>query len=295
MSVADCQAPTLQSEVMGEEEFLAGLGRRVRELREQRGMTRKVLAQQAGVSARYLAQLEVGKGNVSIVLLRSIALALRISLAELLSGSELTAEQKLIRRALERLPAHRLEELVFRLMWDAGHGEADRNKRIALIGLRGAGKSTLGNMLAKELHLPFVELDREIERGAGMGLSEVFLFYGQTEYRRLERCCLENVIQTYDRAVITVGGGMVSEPETYSVLRVHCFTAWIRAAPEEHMSRVIAQGDLRPMRGNEQAMEELRRILQTREPLYRQADVVVNTSGQTPEESLLTLRQSLIA
>lgn len=281
----------------GDAEFLRTLGKRVRALRERRGMARKLLARDADISERYLAQLETGEGNISIVLLRRIALALGVPLTDLLSDSSRSLEHRLIRRFLERLPEHRLEEVIFRLQRDSGTQEAVRKQRIALIGLRGAGKSTLGSALAQEMHLPFVELNREIERDAGLSLSEVFMLYGQAGYRRIERRCLERVIQSYERAVISVGGGIVSEPETYELLLSNCFTVWLKAAPEEHMARVAAQGDFRPMQGHhqEEAMKDLRRILDARAPLYRKADAVVDTAGQTPEASLVNLRQAVSA
>jgi len=276
-----------------EAEFLTTLGKRVRELRDQRGMARKILARDADVSERYLALLETGAGNVSIVLLRRIAAALGVSLTELLSDAGRSAEHRLIHRFLERLPQHRLEEVAFRLMRDFGSQEAARKQRVALIGLRGAGKSTLGAALAEELRLRFIELDREIEHEAGMALSEVFMLYGQSGYRRIERRCLEKTIEAHARAVISVGGGIVSEPETYELLLSNCFTVWLKATPEEHMARVLAQGDLRPMADSEQAMEDLRRILEARAPLYRKADALVDTSGQTEVSSLAALRQAV--
>lgn len=287
--------PAPRSNEDGDAEFLLALGKRVRGIRERRGMARKMLARDAGVSERYLAQLEVGEGNVSIILLRRIALALGVSQTTLLGNDDHAVEHGLIRRFLQRLPEHRLEEVIFRLMRDFDFGEVARTKRIALIGLRGAGKSTLGSQLAKELHLPFVELDKEIEREAGISLSEVFLLYGQSGYRRIERRCLEKIIHAHERAVISAGGGIVSEPETYELLLSNCFAVWLKAAPEEHMERVAAQGDFRPMQGNEEAMEDLRRILAAREPLYGKADVVVDTSSQAVEESLAKLRQAVMA
>jgi XRE family aerobic/anaerobic benzoate catabolism transcriptional regulator len=276
-------------------DFLVAVGRRVREMREGRGMARKILARSAGMSERYLAQLEGGEGNSSIVLLRRVASALGIPLAELVSPDEVSARERVIRRFLNDVPAHRLEEAVQRLARDFGHDESVRRKRIALIGLRGAGKSTLGATLSRALKLPFVELDLEIEGEAGMSLAEIFNLYGQGGYRRIERRCLEKIIRRHERAVISVGGGIVSEAESYDLLLERCYTVWVKAAPEEHMSRVIAQGDLRPMAGNAEAMEDLRRILAAREPLYRKADLVIDTSGRKPEDSLAELRQSLLA
>ena len=275
--------------------FLAALGRQLREARERRGMARKVLSQAAGVSERYLAQVEAGEGNASVLVLRSVAGALGVGLADLLGEREGGVERRLIRRFLERLPEHRLEDVVFRLMRDFGQEEASRRRRIALVGLRGAGKTTLGAALARELGVPFVELDREIEREAGISLSEVFLLYGQMGYRRIERRCLERIIRANEALVMSVGGGIVSEPETYNALLLNCFTIWVKASPEEHMARVVAQGDLRPMQGNAEAMEDLKRILAAREPLYRKADATLDTSGARPEESLSRLRLAAMA
>jgi len=275
--------------------FLAAMGRRVRDARERRGMARKVLSQDAGVSERYLAQLEAGEGNASVLLLRNVARALGLPLTELIDAPENPVEQRLIRRFLERLPEHRLEDVVFRLMRDFGHEESTRKKRIALVGLRGAGKTTLGAALAAELAVPFVELDREIEREAGISLSEVFLLYGQTGYRRIERRCLERMIEAHPEMVMSVGGGIVSEPDTYNLLLLSFFTVWVKASPGEHMARVVAQGDLRPIQGNAEAMSDLNRILDAREPLYRKADTTLDTSGESPEQSLSKLRQAVRA
>lgn len=272
--------------------FLAGLGRRVREIRERRGMTRKAVARDADVSERYLSQLESGEGNISIILLRRVTAALDVSLLDVLSPeAEDTVEKRLIRRFLERLPVTRMEEVVFRLMRDFGHEEASRRKRVALIGLRGAGKSTLGQRLAAELRVPFIELDREVEAETGMPVSEIFALYGQAGYRRTERRTLDRVVRENERAVISVGGGLVAQQDTYDFLLASCYTVWVRANPEEHMARVIAQGDLRPMAGNDEAMEDLKRILEAREPLYRRADGEIDTSGDEPEQSFGKLRR----
>lgn len=276
--------------------FLLFLGKRVRELRNRRGMTRKMLAREADVSERHLAQLETGEGNVSIVLLRRIAAALHVSLVQLFAPEiEEAAERLLIQRFLERLPAHRLENVVIRLLREFGQEEKTRRMRFALIGLRGAGKSTLGSRLGQDSNVPFIELDREIEKDTGMPLAEIFSLYGQSGYRAIERRTLEKVLNGYDRAVISVGGGVVSEKETYDYLLSNCYTVWIKAQPEEHMSRVIAQGDLRAMAGSDQAMEDLRRILAAREPLYRKADMCLDTSGNSVEESFAKLKAALQA
>lgn len=284
-------APTLSA---GDAAFLQKLGERVREARARRGMTRRILARDSGVSERYLAQLETGQGNVSVLLLRQIGAALGIPLIDLLRDDDnLPVELTLIQQFLQRLPKQRLARIRAQLLRDFGSPPADRGKRIALIGLRGAGKSTLGSALARKLDAPFVELDQEIERDAGISLSEIFLLYGQQGYRRYERRCLERVIESHERCVIATGGSIVSEPATYDFLLSTCYTVWLKAAPEEHMSRVVAQGDTRPMAGNAQAMEDLRRILDGRGMLYGQADATVDTAGQTVERSLRALKKAV--
>ena len=277
-------------------DFLLFLGKRVRQLRNLRGMTRKMVAQDADVSERHLAQLEAGEGNVSIVLLRRIAGALDVSLVELFAPEvEEPAEKQMIQRFLERLPNHRLEDVVFRLMRDFSPGEKVRRKRIALIGLRGAGKSTLGSKLASEKGVRFIELDGEIEKDTGMPLGEIFSLYGQSGYRAIERRTLTRVLAEHGSAVLSVGGGVVSEKETFDYLLSHCYTVWVKAQPEEHMSRVLEQGDFRAMVGNDQAMEDLRRILEAREPLYRQADMELDTSRSSVAESFSRLKTTLQA
>jgi XRE family transcriptional regulator, aerobic/anaerobic benzoate catabolism transcriptional regulator len=274
-------------------DFLSNLGRRVREAREQRGMARKVLSQDANVSERYLAQLEAGEGNASVVLLRRVAAALGLRIVDLLDPGTDVAEQRLIRRFLDGLSPQRLQEVLRRLTAEFGQDVSVRRKRITLIGLRGAGKTTLGQALARSLRRPLVELDKEIEREAGISLSEVFLLYGQAGYRRIEQRCLERIIHSQDEIVLTVGGGIVSEPETYNSLLLNCYTVWVKAQPEEHMARVIAQGDTRPMAGHAEAMNDLRNILTARELLYSKADVTLDTSGRSVEASLAELQQAI--
>lgn len=274
-------------------EFVQALGVRVREARARHGMSRKMLASNSDVSERYLAQVESGETNPSILVLRHVAHALGISLIELLEPQQSSPDYRLISRFLEQLSPNRLEEALLRLMRDFGDEDASRRKRIALVGLRGAGKSTLGRALASELSLPFVELNTAIEAEAGMSLNEVFMLYGQPGFRRLERGCLEGFIARHEGAVITVGGGIVSEAETFNLLLMNCFTVWVKASPEEHMSRVVAQGDFRPMEGNAEAMEDMRRILVAREPLYSKADFTLDTTGRQPEECLMQLRQAV--
>ena len=278
------------------DDFLGFLGKRVRELRNRRGLTRKMMAREAAVSERHLAQLEAGEGNISIVLLRRIAAALHVSLAELFAPEAETRHEKvLIQRFLERLPAHRVEDAMARLLREFGQEEAERRKRVALIGLRGAGKSTLGLRLSEETKVPFIELDREIEKDTGMPLGEIFSLYGQTGYRSIEKRLLERVLREHEGAILSVGGGVVSEKETYDYLLANCYTIWIKARPEEYMARVIAQGDLRLMGGSNQAMEDLRRILEAREPLYRKADMYLDTSGNSVDESFAKLKAALQA
>jgi XRE family aerobic/anaerobic benzoate catabolism transcriptional regulator len=247
--------------------LLRDLAQRIRALRKTHHVTRKTLSQLADVSERHLAQLESGEGNISILLLNRIATALNTSLAELFAHDEQSSPTE----------------------------TSPRLKRIALIGLRGAGKSTLGEKLAATRNIPFIELDREIEKETGMPLADIFSLYGQSGYRAIERRTLERVTNEYDRAVFSIGGGVVSEPETYDFLRANCYTVWIKAKPQEHMDRVVAQGDFRAMAGNDRAMEDLRRILSSREPLYRQADMTLDTSNATVEESFTRLQSSLAA
>lgn len=292
---AQRKPPILRSlEPPREDKFLAFLGKRVREARSRRGMTRKMVAREADVSERHLAQVESGEGNISILLLQRIATALNTSLVDLFAPeSEDVPEKRLIRQALQRVPAHRLEEALARLTRDFGQQDASRRNRIALIGLRGAGKSTLGALLAAELKVPFIELDRKIEKDAGMPLDEIFSLYGQSGYRRVENRTLERVLAANEKAVISVGGGIVSERDTYDRLLAACFTVWLKARPEQHMSRVIAQGDFRAMADNDEAMEDLRRILESREPLYRQADLHFDTSGDSVEQTFSNLKGAL--
>jgi XRE family aerobic/anaerobic benzoate catabolism transcriptional regulator len=273
--------------------FLAALGRKVREVREERGLSRKMLAETAEVSERYLAKLELGSGNASVIVLRRLATALNVQ-ATCLLGCEMSVERWQVSRFIDSLPQQRMPDLMRRLVAEFGAEDSVRRKRIALIGLRGAGKSTLGAGLAKGMRRPFVELDRTIEREAGMPLTEVFMLYGQAGYRNLERQCLERLIDSQNDVVVSVGGGVVSEVTTYQLLLGNCFTVWIKAAPAEHMSRVIAQGDLRPMRGHSQAMDDLKALLVAREPQYARADAVVDTSGQSATKSLAALRLAVI-
>jgi XRE family transcriptional regulator, aerobic/anaerobic benzoate catabolism transcriptional regulator len=280
---------------MEEADYLSRMGSRVRELRARRGMTRKILARDSRVSERYLAQLESGEGNISILLLRQIAQALDTPLESLVrAGSEPPVE---LARTMEFLRGLRPEELTqareLLLQQFGGVDAGARRSRIAMIGLRGAGKSTLGAMLAEKLNVPFIELDRLIEHEAGVPLSVVFDLYGQGGFRRLERRCLDQVIERYPKFVLATGGSLVSEPGTFDRLLTACFTVWLRATPEDHMQRVIAQGDKRPMANNREAMSDLERILAGREKLYGQADVTLETSGFSLGENLARLSKAV--
>ena len=272
--------------------FLQTLGQCVRTWRARRGMTRKMLALHSQVSERHLAQLESGKGNISILLLQQIAGALNLPLASLFQEeSPVHAELQVINQVLQRLPEAELTDLRKRLVHEHGKAEQERRQRIALIGLRGAGKSTLGSRLAKQLNCPFIELDRKVEQLAGMGLSELFSLYGQAGYRRFERRALESAIEVHERVVIATGGSIVSESATFDLLLSACYTVWLKANPEEHMNRVIAQGDMRPMAGNKAAMDDLQQILTGRAQLYGKADMTIDTSVQSLQQSLRLLKQ----
>jgi XRE family transcriptional regulator, aerobic/anaerobic benzoate catabolism transcriptional regulator len=281
----------------GELAYLNLLGDRIREARARRGMTRKILARDSKVSERYLAQLEAGHGNISIMLLRQIAHAMGLPLGDLVREEpDRPVELTLLIQTLSRLPAKDLAGARKLLAETFGAAvKSERRHRIALIGLRGAGKSTLGARLAKELGVPFIELDREIERESGTSLSEVFDLYGQGAYRRYERRALEGIIERHDRAVVATGGSIVSEPGTFDLLLAACYTVWLTAAPEEHMGRVVAQGDYRPMAENDEAMEDLRRILIGRTALYSKADATLDTAGKTVEQSLRELQAAVRA
>jgi XRE family transcriptional regulator, aerobic/anaerobic benzoate catabolism transcriptional regulator len=271
--------------------YLRRLGERVRTLRNQRGMTRKALARYAKVSERYLAQLEAGLGNGSIVLLRRISRAIGLPVTQLVNeGAEPPLDLVLLSQFLERLSPPALAEARDMLLRHFSEPSDDaRRRRIALIGLRGGGKSTLGALLAERLGVPFIELDREIEKRSGASLSEIFDMFGQETFRRAEREALDDVLRRHKDFVIATSGSIVTEPGTLELLLASCFTVWVRAEPEEHMKRVMAQGDMRPMAKSARAMEDLISILRSREPLYAKADVMLSTSNRTPEQNLAEL------
>ncbi len=239
-----------------ETDFLLQLGERVRAWRSEHGTTRRALASSSGVSERFLAQLEAGQGNISVLRLRALARAMSVPL------------ESLVR-------------------------EAETKELVALIGLRGAGKSTLGAKLAESLKVPFVELDKEVEKEAGAELGEVFAMYGQDAFRRFERRALERVLAQHQRAVIATGGSLVTAADTYKQLLARCFCIWLKTRPEEHMARVIEQGDMRPFKGRSAALDEIKKLLEDRAGLYARADATLETSGKTVRQSLAELKKAI--
>ncbi|MDO8772356.1 MAG: helix-turn-helix transcriptional regulator [Burkholderiaceae bacterium] len=272
--------------------FLTALGERVRALRSRRGLTRKAVASMADVSERHLANLEYGTGNASILVLLQVAGALQCSLAELIGDVTTSSPEWLM---LRELLEHKDDAILRRVrvavgeLLGTGGGNAARSPRVALIGLRGAGKSTLGQLLADDLGFPFVELSREIEKFAGCSISEIQALYGMNAYRRYERRALEEAIQIYPEAVIATPGGLVSDAATFNLLLAHCTTVWLEADAEDHMQRVAAQGDLRPMAASKEAMQDLRQILNGRAAFYSKADMRLNTSAQTLDATFQAL------
>lgn len=291
-------APPTQEVEENREPFLVALGERVRSLRARKGMTRKTLSAVSEVSERHLANLELGVGNPSVTVLRQISQALGCSLAELLGDETASSPEWLLIRDMLRgrtdEDLRRGRVALAELYGIAGLPDA-KSRRIALIGLRGAGKSSLGQMLADSLGVPFVELNQELERVAGCSISEVHNLLGQAAYRRYERRALEETIQLYPDAVIATPGGIVSDPANFNLLLSHCYTVWLKAAPEEHMQRVMAQGDLRPMAGNTEAMEDLRSILNNRSAFYSKADLSFDTRGKSKGDSFAQLRDVIHA
>jgi len=277
--------------------ILAELGARVRAWRARRGMTRKVLATDSGLSERFLADVESGKGNVSINSLEATARALNITVIDLLQDAPRPALAR-TQGLLARLDDSQLDQAYGLLGSTFGLSDAlGREQRVALIGLRGAGKSTLGVQLAAERGVPFIELDREIEREAGTSMNEILLLHGQAGYRRYERRALLRIAEEQpDGVVMTTGGSIVSERETFDLLQSRFYCVWLKASPEEHMARVVAQGDMRPFDAsgaNHEALDDLRRILSSREALYARADAVVDTAARTLKQSMTDLKRAV--
>jgi XRE family transcriptional regulator, aerobic/anaerobic benzoate catabolism transcriptional regulator len=275
-----------------EADFLEQLGQRVRTMRALRGMSRKVLAKVSGISERYIAQLEAGRGNVSIVLLRRVSNAMAAHLEDLIPASESGPDWPIIRDLLRKAAPNQIAQAKDIL---AGLGQGDQAQRkmpfagIALIGLRGAGKSTLGRMLAKKIGWSFVELNKEIEAQNGLSVAEIIALYGQEGFRRMEQTALGQLLARRELMVLATGGGIVSEPLTFDLILSSFYTIWLKAEPEEHMARVRGQGDLRPMADDRSAMAELRNILVSREPLYARASAVVDTAGLTINDAATRL------
>lgn len=274
------------------EPFLAEIGERVRRARALRGMTRRILARDSGVSERYLANLEGGTGNPSVAVLRQLAQAMDFPLHDLLPGGDgLPAPVASVISRLRELGPERMAEVEALLSESfADADRPDRARRIALIGLRGAGKSTLGPLLAKRLAVPFLELNKLIEDDYGADIGELLALSGQPGLRRLERRALERVVAGHDEAVIATGGGVVADPGTFGLLLHHCHCIWLQASPDDHMNRVLAQGDTRPMARNREAMKDLKAILAARAPLYRRAEASIDTSGQSLDATIDALQ-----
>ncbi len=283
----DVVAPP-DGETSGRDAFVALVGDRVRKARERKGVTRKILSELSRVSQRYLAQLEAGEGNISIALLYRVAAALDHRIEWLVSEEDPWASEAAQVASLYGSATATQRQRVMQIL-SPDRPMHLRRQRVCLIGLRGAGKSTLGRMLSESLALPFMELNRDIEEQSGMPVNEVMALYGQEGYRRLERQALERIVAKTNSVVLAVAGGIVAEPETYNFLLRHFHTIWLKASPDEHMQRVRAQGDERPMAGNPKAMEELNSILKSREALYRRAEATVDTSGKSLPESKVEL------
>jgi XRE family aerobic/anaerobic benzoate catabolism transcriptional regulator len=259
--------------------FLEQLGQRVRTMRALHGMSRKVLAKVSGISERYIAQLESGKGNVSIVLLRRVSNAMGAHLEDLIPATEPSPDWPVIRDLVRKATLSQIAQAKDVLAGQGGSAQRPSFAGIALIGLRGAGKSTLGKMLAKKIGWNFVELNKELEAQNGLSVAEIIALYGQEGFRRMEQAALGQLLARKELMVLATGGGIVSEPLTFDLILSSFYTIWLKAEPEEHMARVRSQGDLRPMADDRSAMAELRTILRSREPLYARASAVVDTAG----------------
>jgi XRE family aerobic/anaerobic benzoate catabolism transcriptional regulator len=271
--------------------YLQQLGEKIRVVRERRGITQTYLARQCALSLRSLVSVEQGRASLSVARLHMLAQALDVPIEFLAAEGQPASpafEQSTV--FLKKLPPADLQKAHKMLLEQFGGADTTlRSSRIALTGLRGAGKSTLGSLLAQVLQCHFLELDKQIEADSGLTLTIVFDLYGIAGYRRMEREALDRILAKHRRFVLATGGSLVSDPTTYNRLLSECFTVWLRAKPEEHMARVLKQGDRRPIAQSRQAMRDLRRILWSREALYRQADAVLETSGQSIKASLYAL------
>lgn len=290
-------SPSVAPTELEKHPFLVTLGERIRALRARSGLTRKALSQAADVSERHLANLEYGEGNASILVLLQVADALQCSLMELIGDEKSSSpEWLLIQALLENCSETKLRQIrlkISEVLDENGH--AALNPRIALIGLRGAGKSTLGQLLADDLGFPLIEISQEIEKMAGCSSGEIQALYGMNAYRRYERRAIEETIQIYPEAVICMPGGMVSDPVTYNQVLTHCTTVWLQAEPEDHMQRVLEQRDFRPMSmsGSQEAMDDLKQILASRNAFYAKAQFKLNTSEQSLEQTFVLLQSMM--
>lgn len=284
---ADTDTLALEASVTA---LISQVGSRVLAARKARRYSRRELSERSGVSTRYLVQLESGEGNISIGLLQRVAMALELSIDELVSSDD-TLSDDLARVVSRYRSADAVTRAQVMRVLDPERLRESKAERVCLIGLRGAGKSTLGTLLSQALQVPFIELNAEIERSAGIPLGEIIALYGEAGYRTLEAGTLKTIIDTHERLVLAVAGGLVERPDTFAEILGRCHTIWLKADPAEHMERVRAQGDLRPMAGNPRAMAQLREILLARESRYRQAECHLNTSGRTVDESLADLRE----
>lgn len=267
-------------------DILGLVGERVRGLRARRGMTRKMLARDSSVSERYLAQLERGQGNISIGLLLQIATALQTTLSQLVrDGNSETVEQTLINDLVHQMTPGN-QQRALNLLYEQFSPADRKRRRIALVGMRGAGKSTLGRGLANHYDLPFIQLGAQIEKLAGMTIPEIFALTGRSGYRRFEEQALLESLTNNESCVLETGGGIVSDPHMLNTILTTCFVIWVQTTPDEHMQRVIDQADLRPMQANADAMEDLKQILEERTPFYEKAHARLDTTGKDVEQSL---------
>lgn len=276
------------------EDVIKHAGARVKQQRQHQRLSRRELSERSGVSPRYLVQLESGEGNISIGLLKSLALALGIPMTSLIEDTAGHHEENaLVGRLFEKADAATRQE-VLRLL-DPNQSRNQKAQRICLIGLRGAGKSTLGSMIAQEFDMPFIELNTIIEQKAGIPIGEILALYGQEGYRDLEANALDDVITAHQQVVLAVAGGVVADEATFAQVLSQFHTVWLKAEPDEHMARVQAQGDHRPMKGRPEAMQQLKQILQSREKQYAQAEYMLDTSMKSEKAACKDLAQLLMS